>query len=63
VIAQRVVPLGEIFEIRIDAAIAERRGSCALIRFFERVVFFGVAERAVRDFVFSCLENDGVIHF
>ena len=33
VIAQSVVPLGEIFEIRIDAAIAERRRSRTLIGF------------------------------
>ena len=60
---QRVIPLGEIFEIGIDAAVAEscRRG--ALVGFFQRAIFIGMAEGAIRDFVFVFLKNDGVIHF
>jgi len=38
VIAQRVIPLWRDLRDWIDAAIAERRGSCALISFFERVI-------------------------
>ena len=57
------IPLREIFQIGIDAAITERRGSCALIGFFQRVVFFCVAERAIRNFVFSFFVDDGVSHF
>ena len=63
VLAKCVVPPGEIFEIRIDAAIAERCGGRAPIGFFERVPILGVAEGAAHDFIFSLLENDGVIHF
>src|SRR6266704_4168971 len=47
VIAESVVPLGEIFETRIDATVAQRGGRRTLIGFFEVVVFFGVAEGAI----------------
>jgi hypothetical protein len=62
-IAQRVVPLREILEIRIDAAIAQRRRRRALVRFTQQTIFLGVTKRAILDFIFSFLKNDGVAHF
>src|SRR6266481_789717 len=62
-IAQRVIPRREILETGIDAAIAQRRRCRALVRFIEQTIFFGVTKRAILDFIFSFLKNDGVAHF
>ena len=62
-IAQCIVPFGKIFKIRIDAAIAERRGRRALVGFFEGSAILGVAKGAIRDSVLAFLKNHCVIHF
>jgi hypothetical protein len=64
VIAKCVVPLFEISEIRIDAAISLRCGSRALVGFLKRAgIFFScVAVGAVCDFVLSLDVEQSAIH-
>ena len=61
-ISERVVPLCEIFEIRVYAAVAKRCRGCALIGLLKQTIFFGVAEGAIRNLVFSFLVGDRVMH-
>src|SRR5262249_52401782 len=63
VFRERVIPLREIAERRIDAAIAERRGSRALIGLLPRATVSRMPERAIGDFVFALLVRDRLIHF
>jgi len=63
VITQCIVPFGEIFEIRIDAAVTERCRRRTLVRFFKGSAILGVAKGAIRDSVLAFLKNHCVIHF
>jgi len=62
VVPEGCVPLGEIVEVGVDAAVAEDSGGGTLVGFAPGVVVFGASEGAVGDFVFAFFVGEGVVH-
>jgi len=57
-----IVPLNEIFEIGVDAAVAESCGRRTLIGFSPDASFLGVAVGALRNLALASFVRDSVIH-